>query len=245
MVIDLQSGFLLDINENPHDDTPRLIYADYLEENEHTDFAEFIRVQIELEKTNAYLLNAPGTFNNDGPFKGITNIKSMNPRWQELKTIEERLLNHLVDSNITSHLLPYSLRKLWYILPESEKVVDFTPRAYTRRGFINTLRCSLQTFLEDGIEIARINAITNVEITDREPVLYSPHKGIYLWSIGDNYDNTQEYKWSLPREIQPFVSDFDKTGHIIYPSREEAIQDLKNGCLKYIQYYFFNQLIKL
>ncbi len=37
------------ILDNPNDDAPRLIYADWLEENGDTDRAEFIRVQIALE----------------------------------------------------------------------------------------------------------------------------------------------------------------------------------------------------
>ncbi len=40
--------FIADIIEHPADDTPRLIYADYLEENGQEERGEFIRVQIEL-----------------------------------------------------------------------------------------------------------------------------------------------------------------------------------------------------
>lgn len=42
--------FLADILANPADDVPRLIYADWLEENGELARAEFIRVQIELAK---------------------------------------------------------------------------------------------------------------------------------------------------------------------------------------------------
>ncbi len=38
------------ILDNPEDDTPRLVYADWLEENDKTERAEFIRVQCELAK---------------------------------------------------------------------------------------------------------------------------------------------------------------------------------------------------
>jgi uncharacterized protein (TIGR02996 family) len=41
-------AFLDDIRATPDDDAPRLIYADYLEENGQPDRAEFIRVQCEL-----------------------------------------------------------------------------------------------------------------------------------------------------------------------------------------------------
>ena len=40
--------FLRTIRESPHDDAPRLVYADYLEENGRGDRAEFIRLQCRL-----------------------------------------------------------------------------------------------------------------------------------------------------------------------------------------------------
>lgn len=50
------------ICENPDEDAPRLVYADWLEENGYELYAEFIRVQIELARTGhqdkAYLLRA-------------------------------------------------------------------------------------------------------------------------------------------------------------------------------------------
>src|SRR5262249_8069317 len=41
----LDDAFLRDICERPDDDAPRLIYADWLEENGHAERAEFIRLQ--------------------------------------------------------------------------------------------------------------------------------------------------------------------------------------------------------
>ena len=43
-------AFLLSIKDNPADDTPRLVYADWLEEHGETERAELVRVQIELAK---------------------------------------------------------------------------------------------------------------------------------------------------------------------------------------------------
>jgi uncharacterized protein (TIGR02996 family) len=44
------TAFLADILEHPDDDTPRLVYADWLDENGDPDRAEFIRVQCELAR---------------------------------------------------------------------------------------------------------------------------------------------------------------------------------------------------
>ena len=43
-----EKALLATIWEHPHDDTPRLVYADWLQENGQPEHAEFIRVQIEM-----------------------------------------------------------------------------------------------------------------------------------------------------------------------------------------------------
>lgn len=45
MIMDVESSLLAGIAAHPHDDTPRLVYADWLDENGHSLRAEFIRVQ--------------------------------------------------------------------------------------------------------------------------------------------------------------------------------------------------------
>lgn len=49
-----QDALLAAICAEPDDDTLRLVYADFLEENGESDRAEFIRVQIELARTPAW-----------------------------------------------------------------------------------------------------------------------------------------------------------------------------------------------
>src|SRR5579872_1801348 len=46
------AGFLKAICDNPEDDTPRLVYADWLDEHGDTARAEFIRVQCQLARSN-------------------------------------------------------------------------------------------------------------------------------------------------------------------------------------------------
>ena len=48
------AAFLRTILSVPDQDTPRLVYADYLEENDRSERAEFIRLQCELAKTPSY-----------------------------------------------------------------------------------------------------------------------------------------------------------------------------------------------
>jgi uncharacterized protein (TIGR02996 family) len=51
--------FLKMICANPADDAPRLVYADWLDENDAADRAEFIRVQIELNRIRRPALEPP------------------------------------------------------------------------------------------------------------------------------------------------------------------------------------------
>jgi uncharacterized protein (TIGR02996 family) len=62
-------AFLRAIIESPDDDTPRLIYADWLEEHDQPERAEFIRVQCELAK-----------------------LPDESPRRQGLQAVERKLL---------------------------------------------------------------------------------------------------------------------------------------------------------
>src|SRR2546430_569314 len=78
-------AFLRAIRANPDDDTARLAFADWLDEHDEPDRAEFVRVQIELE---------PVRFRID------------NPRAVELHAREDALMRqHGGDWLGTDHLL--------------------------------------------------------------------------------------------------------------------------------------------
>jgi uncharacterized protein (TIGR02996 family) len=53
-----QSALLSSILANPDDDTPRLVYADYLDENGRHERAEFIRIQVERERLPSWELRS-------------------------------------------------------------------------------------------------------------------------------------------------------------------------------------------
>jgi uncharacterized protein (TIGR02996 family) len=56
----MQSAFLKDIAKNPEDDTPRLVFADWLEENGEPERAAFIRLQCRLATMGKYDLERYG-----------------------------------------------------------------------------------------------------------------------------------------------------------------------------------------
>src|SRR5438309_575800 len=54
----MHEAFLASILETPDDDVPRLIYADWLDDQGDTERAEFIRLQIELARLSECGLRA-------------------------------------------------------------------------------------------------------------------------------------------------------------------------------------------
>jgi uncharacterized protein (TIGR02996 family) len=84
-------GFLHDILENPEDDAPRLVYADWLTDHGDETRAEFIRLQCELARLDRYDPRRPGLERREGELlaahgfrwlqdAGLEDLEE--PRWQ-------------------------------------------------------------------------------------------------------------------------------------------------------------------
>jgi len=55
-----RKGLLRDVIDEPDDDAPRLVLADWFEENGEPDRAEFIRLQIGLAREDVEQADEPG-----------------------------------------------------------------------------------------------------------------------------------------------------------------------------------------
>lgn len=103
-----ERALLAAIRAHPHDDTPRLVYADWLDEHERPERAEFIRVQIALAR-----------------FGDVT--AENRERWHELHEHERELL-----------ALDTKLGWNGFLLDCTERNVDdrLTHLSEWRRGFL-------------------------------------------------------------------------------------------------------------
>lgn len=135
-----------------HDeDTPRLMYADYLDENGQPERAEFIRVQCELAR-----IIAAGTAD---PKKGVnlaTGRYKSPPdfeRWQVLDRRERELFNYAWQNWLGAcrEIVPKGMR-----IPE---YVEF------RRGFIERVTCESADWIAHGDAITREHPIRRVKLT--------------------------------------------------------------------------------
>lgn len=140
-------ALLRDVLAIPADDAPRLILADWLEDDGQHDRAEFIRCQVELARRvgEEAAYRPDGTLRPDGWGPGEC-------------ALEERAYRLWVGAGWVREAAA-DVRGGWYYLGLWQ---DW------RRGFLQTLRLSCQDFLAHAGALFGANPITRVELTDRD-----------------------------------------------------------------------------
>jgi uncharacterized protein (TIGR02996 family) len=78
-----ENAFLRSIINHPEDDNPRLIYADWLDEQGEVDRAEFIRVQCELEKM--------------GPDRPVVTVYSISRRGMDTSPLDMEITTPIIE----------------------------------------------------------------------------------------------------------------------------------------------------
>ncbi len=148
----MRENFLADIIEHPDDDVPRLIFADWLDDNGDPDRAEFIRVQCEMARLRA---GPAGPVPADSPW--LMNDR----RYQALERRERELLVGDSPNNWISWGQPVTSTILGFTQSFRE-VIDF------RRGFVHTVRCPCAAWLEHGPAVVRCQPVQRVELSNRK-----------------------------------------------------------------------------
>ncbi len=142
---------------HPAEDVPRLVYADWLDENSQPERAEFIRLQILLHNT---------------PFVRA----EPDAKWPEPWVSRIRRDHELADRcgaewagaarRLFPKMPPYMLRK-WYT-----------------RGFLSTVRGPIKGFLSLAGDIFRESPVTRVSL-GVSPYRQEIARGNWLWRRGD------------------------------------------------------------
>ncbi len=160
-----EQAFLQAIIETPADDTPRLVYADWLEERGQpgdAERAEFIRVQCELAKAGNCLSEPP-----------YPECPKCLPRHQwccvcNLRSRERSLIPVLRDQ--CRAILPKpSDAAFWHIGALRHAEPEDAPAVYFDRGFVHTITLCLADFIQHGRAIVQAPPVEVVRITDWEP----------------------------------------------------------------------------
>ncbi len=127
--------------EYPDEDCPRLVFADWLDENEQHDRAEFIRLQCEISS----IQSAAPTI---GPPESCSWLPKAARRVTELSR-RERELHRCSDHSLSP------------VLPGVKTVCS--------RGFVSEIEISLAEFMQYSKSIFQSQPVTRVVLTDREP----------------------------------------------------------------------------
>ncbi len=136
----MQEAFLADIVANPDDDTPRLVYADWLDENGQPERAEFIRTQIRRE-----------------------GLKWKDPERAELLKRETELLALHADEWLR-HLPEWARQGGDRLAEYADDCHGF------RRGFLQGVSApdNVATFLKDAPKVFAREPITHLYLAERD-----------------------------------------------------------------------------
>ena len=201
---------------NPEEDTPRLVYADWLEENGDAPRARFIRWQIECESRRSF----------QHPFPPVSFRKWFAPWWRG-KTCWRRLAWDDRPSLV-----------LMRVRSESDPWVD---QMIVRRGFVEEVRIPLVMYELFAAEVFQRSPITRVKLSDlaphtgtfyrdNEPDWHLNGKRYWLWNVPvensfARYYVPAEILVEMPNGIEPW------SGYRQYLSEREAWDALSIGCV--------------
>jgi len=195
---------------NPADDLPRLVLADWYEENGEGERAEFIRVQIEIAKDLSCKTSV------GYPPKYICNRAKIWNCVRCLSIIRERELYQIARHEWQGDCVE--------IIPKGATIDEYIT---FQRGFIHTVRCTIADWIEYGSKIIATNPVERVEVSDRKP-LRSFITSKFYW----NYSSGNvERPFIVPYKIWNLVhANEEEYG---FTSRELAINALSDALIAY------------
>jgi uncharacterized protein (TIGR02996 family) len=159
-------GFLLSIRDQPDDDVLRLIYADWLDDRDQPERAEFIRLQVERAgKTPCgHSERAPGCVWCSGQMREEELLTEHGPRW---------LATLLPGTGWRPRLSPVWIPR--EKRPSGEQLAAF------RRGLVEVIFLPLGDFLQNAGDLfACRQPIRRAQLTDRHP--QRVRENTYGWS---------------------------------------------------------------
>jgi uncharacterized protein (TIGR02996 family) len=229
-------GFLADIIEHPADDTPRLVYADWLEEHSDPGRAEFIRTQCAAERLRAACL-CGDCVRRRGGGQHHNGRCALDRREHGFPGRRERelLLRYCL------HYLPPAMRNGGVLGDRSVEVIlsprweySDTPGVLFRRGFVAEVTLPCQAWLEHGPALVRAVPLERVTLADRQPSRWY-RLGWGEWYWVRQAGPTLHVPDRLPPELCDLLSTgrVDEDGVMTYLSRERAQDALSRACLEW------------
>lgn len=218
-----RAGFIRKICEEPFEDTHRLVYADFLEENDRQGRAEFIRAQIALTELEKQL--------------GSTLIAG--PEQRRVRDLWPVADFDILDEVRPTKVLPDNV----VVYKGDEWRTDYPlPGAYVIRGFIQHIELPYEQFMLHHGKLFAAHPITSVEITDFG---FSSRRRYHPFLIRiNNIEETEHHPTSPTIDRSITYLPFSFKGHVrggvlkdygdrAYASLEEARKELSAAFVRW------------
>jgi uncharacterized protein (TIGR02996 family) len=208
---------------NPDEDTPRLVYADCLEEHGRHRRAEFIRLQCELHARC-----------HGGPTPTPQDLVEMRP----LLDREQEILRDAVRDTVAIADSPIPW---WAVFNAPSRLFSHGPggrlSGNAHRGFVPVVTGPTAAFLAEAGLIFGTQPVQGVRLTDRQTTT-SHGAGFGLYdSKPVNHDAWRRLRACLPHELfrllPPGNTDPEWHNLLAYDTREAALAALEVACLAY------------
>lgn len=209
------------ILERPEEDTPRLMFADWLQENGDYDRSAFVRVQCliaQLEGAGGMACQKCGAVTGWHKYTKRCRGRACRLRQREYYTSRR-----------------YCVWDWCRGIPAGSQLVY-------RRGFVVGVSCSLDEFMGHAAAIFSVHPIERVTLTDRAPTTGVFHrieepnwhlqgKRYWLWDmLRDGWVARHGLPWEIVRNLPRGVG---ATGSYQYLSQEDALTAATQACVAY------------
>ncbi len=198
-------ALLLAVADNPAEDTPRLMYADALDERGwkgDRERAEFVRVQVEI----AAMVRSDPLGYNDSRSKFAHRLHhELQPREKELlEVMVPREMSHQKDRRTG----PRATQGRYYFAECGCPLAGFS----LRRGFLEQITVSSDSFMAHAAEIFTRHPVERVTLVGKRPVdnFIQMQPGEVYWEFTDDDIPLGEY-WILPESMLEFMTNPSRT----------------------------------
>jgi uncharacterized protein (TIGR02996 family) len=150
-----REAFVRQVCERPEDDTPRLVFADWLTEHGEGDYGEFIRVQVEIARWPCECDTSEERVYHDECRCG--ELQTLRLRQRELYHLQGP--DNLLVRGWAGPVLGGWGQDL------QQPMSDAGRRAVWSRGFVGEVVCPADTWLKDGTAILAAHPVTTVTLS--------------------------------------------------------------------------------
>ena len=199
----------------PADDLPRLVLADWFEENGNAERAGYIRAQVERSR----LLGKPQSAQEFVTSSEVISAVTAEALWRwvdedGLSAPDASLVPTLTRGQASDFDLVHSL--------ETELVFGF------RRGFVEEVRCRASFWVRNGRSIAGRAPVKTVGILDKRPRYHRQSE----WVWATNVRAPGEFENVLPAAVFDCLSG-RRAWAAVYATRRDAEAALSDACLAF------------